>query len=166
MLVRQAGLCVAPVPALPRRLCTGPGLAVVEEMSKTPKGWHLMTHRAQRIHDLDTSHRLPTRWALPATSVSCTRCGEDWETGDPALRVGCPACKACALHPCRRGKGGNEHVCAGRDLAAERLGLLSVCPALSWTGRHSKPQPFLCSAEPPPGAMPILTASPAVGARP
>ena len=124
-------------------------------------------HRpAQRLHDLDTSHRLPTRWTLPATAVSCTRCGEDWELGDPALQIPCPACEAAIQEPCRRGGGGNEHVCAGRDLAAERLGFLSVCPSLSWTRRHSKPQPFLCSAEPPPGALPILTASPAVGARP
>jgi predicted RNA-binding Zn-ribbon protein involved in translation (DUF1610 family) len=108
----------------------------------------------------DKAHRLPVRWIMPTADVSCTRCGEEWQEGDPALLFGCHDCGTAAGWPCVRRAGGNEHVCASRDLEAERAGRLSVCPSLSWTNRHSKPQPFACTLQPPIGSMPIRTASP------
>lgn len=114
----------------------------------------------------DQAHRIPVRWIVPTAEVSCSRCGEEWIGGDPALSFSCRSCGVTPGKPCIRRGGGNEHVCAERDLEAERAGRLSVCPALSWTNRHSKPQPFLCTSHPPIGALPIRTASPVFTVRP
>lgn len=126
----------------------------------------MMTTKRWRATRRDESHRLPLRWILPATPISCSRCGEAWQDGDPALQLDCPACSAAAGFPCFRAHGANETVCTERDRAAEYAGLLSVCPSLSWTNRHSKPHPFVCLSVPPAGALPVRTASPATGSRP
>ncbi|KXV22314.1 hypothetical protein AD933_00545 [Acetobacter malorum] len=38
--------------------------------------------------------RPPMRWTDTQEPVSCRKCNEHWEAGDPALTIACMGCKA------------------------------------------------------------------------
>jgi hypothetical protein len=80
---------------------------------------------------------------------------EAWARG-PAISLACAGCGAAAGVPCRRPQGGNEVVCFTRDAAALRHGLLRRCRALTWDGRHTKPQRLACD----PALLPAATTIP------
>ncbi len=90
--------------------------------------------------------------------VQCRNCGEAWSR-DPATTLACDQCGADADAPCQRGHGGNEAVCHGRDQQAVKRGLLTHCPALTWDGRHRKPQQLACD----PAFLPAVAVVPAQG---
>ena len=101
------------------------------------------------------------RGGRPMRAVQCTRCGEEWPAGDPALRVACPSCQAPPGRQCRRPSGPGCGVHAARDSLAVDVGLLRPCTALTWDGRHAKLPPF--PPQPAPPRLACTTAAPAQG---
>jgi len=94
-------------------------------------------------------------------AAQCTRCGEEWPEGDPALRVACPSCQAPPGRQCRRPSGHGCGVHAARDSLAVDVGLLRPCTALTWDGRHAKPPPL--PPQPAPPRLACTAAAPAQG---
>ncbi len=97
----------------------------------------------------------------PMRAVQCTRCGEEWPEGDPALRVACPSCQAPPGRQCRRLSRHGCGVHAARDSLAVDVGLLRPCTALTWDGRHAKLPPF--PLQPAPPRLACTAAAPAQG---
>lgn len=104
-----------------------------------------------------SSTSTPRLYFIPEP-VQCRNCGEGWAR-DPAITLACDRCGADAGTPCRRPRGGNEVVCYGRDQRAVEQGLLTRCAALTWDGRHRKPQRLACD----PAFLPAVATVPAQG---
>jgi hypothetical protein len=125
-----------------RRLMPPPSRLWRTKDVQRPK-WASISHGApSRVIDTEpvtTCRR--SRYFLPRSCLA-RAAAKSWNLAAPPCRMLAQIARAPTGLPCLRHEGANEHVCAGRDLAAERQHLPSRSLARSWTNRHSKPGGF------------------------